>query len=359
MPHGSDSPTVQHPDRPGVCQPLGTGAGTRLARGRAEAPEPRPGDAPAPASAHAAGPPLRWEEPPSARGTQSNSENTLPHPRKVGAARPLPAGRAECSPPRGGPRGWVPLRRSSGAHGGARCYPCGGGVPPPPDGLLGPHGALRERQCPGTRRLSKRIKGGRRPLSARAKACPAPGTHPSSKVSSLHPYHAGGRAACPRGTSCVREPRGSALRGAQGPRRPRGLHRQPAWLPPTLPHRPLRAASAGERPFRPRRRRRQCLEHDRRESTRRRGSRVPWQPRSLPGAGWAGSRQPFLRWPPGRLSLTSKVFPVTSNSGGTKAPSGSSGEEERALVKACGARRGVDTPAPAPQGADPPPAPAP
>lgn len=31
----------------------------------------------------------------------------------------------------------------------------------------------------------------------------------------------------------------------------------------------------------------------------------------------------------GRQPLTSKVFPVTSNSGGTKAPSGSSGERKR------------------------------
>lgn len=172
MPHGSDSPTVQHPDRPGVCQPLGTGAGTRLARGRAEAPEPRPGDAPAPASGHAAGPPLWWEEPPSAGGTQNNSENTLPHPRKVGAARPLPAGRAECSPPRGGPRGWVPLRRSSGAHGGARCHPCGGGCRPLPTACWAHTGPSASGSALGPRQLSKRIKGRRRPLSAAGQSLP-------------------------------------------------------------------------------------------------------------------------------------------------------------------------------------------
>lgn len=57
-------------------------------------------------------------------------------------------------------------------------------------------------------------------------------------------------------------------------------------------------------------------------------------PKALPGHPWeqAGCSPSLLttRWPrPHRRPLTSKVFPVTSNSGGTKAPSGSSGERQR------------------------------
>lgn len=92
--------------------------------------------------------------------------------------------------------------------------PTGGDAPPPPDGLLGPHG-------PSASRSSKRLQGQRRPLStvATVHCGPKPAWHlgqPQAcavrRLLSAPPPRWGPRRLSP-GTSCAREPRGSALRG--------------------------------------------------------------------------------------------------------------------------------------------------
>lgn len=163
---------MQHPDRPGVCQPLGTGAGTRLARGRAEAPEPRRGAHLHPRRRTQQGLLSGGRSHRQPMGRRTTQKTHSPTPGRWGRRGPFPRAEPSAARPEAGPEAGCPSAAAQVPTEGHGAIHAGGGCRPLPTACWAHTGPSASGSALGPRRLSKRIKGRRRPLSAAGQSLP-------------------------------------------------------------------------------------------------------------------------------------------------------------------------------------------